>query len=166
MITGPLKWYTVAETIRAAVHADLTVTPQRSGVVPGAIAWDECDCGMLAVAQNRVYLSDAFPEPSTAPAGARCDAAWEVGEYVLQLIRCAPNPQGQSLAPEVVALDASAQEVMRDTYEVLKAMSETLCRMHDARDISDFQLLPLTSQGPEGGCVGVEVVFLIGLWRN
>jgi hypothetical protein len=166
VITGELKWYTVAETIRAAVHTGLTVAPQRSGVVPGAIAWDECDCGMLAVAQNRVFLSDSFPETYTAPAGVRCDAAWEVGEYTVQVIRCAPNPEGQALAPPVAALDASAQEVARDTYEVLKAVSQTLCQMHDASDIADFLLLPLTSQGPEGGCVGVEVMFLVGLWRN
>ena len=166
MITGPDKWYTVAETIRAAVHAGLTLAPQRSGVVPGGIAWDECDCGMLAVAQNRIFLSDAFPSQSTAPAGVRCDAAWEIGEYSVQVVRCAPNPQGQSLAPTVAALDASAQETMRDAYEVMKAVSETLCIMHDDGDISDFLLLTLVPQGPDGGCVGVELGFVVGLGRN
>jgi len=66
----------------------------------------------------------------------------------------------------VAALDASAQEVMRDAYELLKAVSERLCEMDDANDIGDFFLRPLTSQGPGGGCVGNELRALVSLRRN
>lgn len=166
MITGPLKWYTVATTLEAAVYAELTTKPDRHSVVPGAIAWDACDCGLLAVSVARIYLSDAFPAPLTAKTGA-CDAAWEVGEYVVQLIRCAPNPESlENPAPTTAALDASAQEILTDAYELLKSVSETLCQMNKDRDIIDFFLNPLTAQGPSGGCVGNEVRFLVGLARN
>lgn len=166
LITGPLKWYTVAETVRLAILADLTTLPDRSSVVPGAIAWDECDCGLLAVSVARVYLSDSFPTPLTSKAGTRCDAAWEVGEFVVQLIRCAPNPEGDALAPTTAALDASAQEVLADAYELLRAVSVQLCEMYGDRDIIDFFLSPLTAQGPSGGCVGSELRFLVALARN
>jgi hypothetical protein len=167
VITGPLKWYTVAAALEAAVYAELSTKPDRHSVVPGAIAWDECDCGLLAVSVAQIYLSDSFPNPATAPAGIRCDAAYEVGEFVLQIIRCAPNPDGvDDLVPTTTALDASAQEVLQDAYELLKGASEQLCQMDDARDISSFMLRPLTSQGPTGGCVGNELRAYVALGRN
>lgn len=165
MIVGELKWYTVAERLRAAIHEDLTVKPDRSGVVPGAIAWDACDCGMLAVSVAQVYPSEDFPFPQATRVGA-CDAPWEVGEIVIQIIRCAPNPEGQNLYPSVEAQDASAQEVRRDAYQVLLAASRELCEMNDARDISDFVVRPQPTQGPQGGCVGTELRVLVSLPRN
>lgn len=165
MITGPMKWYTVASVLEQAVYAGLTVAPTRHGVVPGAIAWDECDCGMLAVSLNTVYLSEIFPNPVAQRVGA-CDAPYEVGEFVIQIVRCAPSPQGDDFAPSVADLDASAQEVLLDAYELLKAASVKLCQMNSARDISDFMLRPLTAQGPLGGCVGNELRVLVSLIRN
>ena len=165
MITGPLKWYTVAETLRQAVHAELTVKPARSGVVPGAIAWDECDCGILAVSISQVYPSETFPDQQTLKVG-RCDAPWEVAEITVQIVRCAPNPEGQELSPSVAALDASAREVARDAYETLRAVSVTLCQMDDARDIADFMIRTQTAQGPTGGCVGSELRAAVSLPRN
>lgn len=166
LITGPLKWYTVAETVRLAVMADLTEQPARSGVVPGAIAWDECDCGLLALSVARVYLSDDFPNQLTTRVGA-CDAAWEVAEVVVQLIRCAPGADGVSdLAPSVADLDASAQEILRDAYELLRAVSVELCELKADWSIIDFFLNPLTAQGPSGQCVGNELRFLVALARN
>jgi hypothetical protein len=165
MISGELKWYEVAERLRAAIHVDLTDKPDRSGVVPGAIAWDACDCGMLAVSVGTVYPSENFPAPQAARVGT-CDAPWEVGEIIIQLIRCAPNPVGQQLYPPVAALDASAQEVRRDAYQVLLATSAELCAMDDAHEISDFLVRPQNPQGPLGGCVGTELRALVSLPRN
>jgi hypothetical protein len=165
VITGALKWYTVASTLATAVYAELTVKPDRSGVVPGAIAWDECDCGLLAVSVAQVYPSELFPDPLTRKVGSVCDAPWEVAELVVQVVRCAPNPDDLN-APTVAELDASAQEVLRDAYEMLRAVSIRLCEMNRDRDIADFMLRPLTAQGPTGGCVGNELRGLVALPRN
>lgn len=166
MITGPLKWYTVAETLRQAVHAELTTTPQRSGVVPGQIAWDECDCGLLAVSVGQIYLTETFPEPLSRRVGNACDAPWEAAEIVVQVVRCAPNPDDPTFAPATAELDASAREVLTDAYEMMRALSLKLCEMNAARDIADFILRPLTAQGPAGGCVGNEVRAIVSLSRN
>lgn len=167
MITGSDKWYTVAERIRTAVHNELSTVPERSGVVPGAIAWDACDCGILAVSIAQVYLSDVFPDDLvTRTAAAGCDAAWEVGELVIQVIRCAPNPPGQQLHPTVVALDDSARLVAIDAFEALKSTSVELCQMREARDVVDFMIRPQVVQGPEGGCVGSELRVWVALHRN
>lgn len=166
MITGPLKWYTVAEALRQAVHAELTVKPQRSSVVPGAIVWDECDCGLLAVSVGQIYLTEQFPEPLSRRVGNACDAPWEAAEITVQVVRCAPNPDDPMTAPTTAELDVCAQEVLRDAYEMLRALSVTLCQMNNDRDISDFMLRPLTAQGPAGGCVGNEARAIVSLPRN
>jgi len=169
MISGDMKWYVLAETLRQALHADLTLKPDRSGVVPGAIAWDECDCGLLAVSYAQIYPSETFPDLILNPAG-NCDASVEVIELVIQLIRCAPNPgtdlSGNDLAPSVAALDASAQEALRDAYELIQSVRETLCQMQENRDILEYLLRPLTPQGPSGGCVGNELRVFVGLLRG
>jgi hypothetical protein len=165
VISGPLKWYTVAARLEQAVYAALSDTPQRHGVVPGAIAWDACDCGMLAVSIAQVYPSEDFPIPQPAPVGS-CHAPWEVGEVVVQVIRCAPNPEGQNLWPSTAALDASARLVAQDAYETLLAVSTELCTMSNTGDISEYLLRPQVVQGPQGGCVGSELRALVSLPRN
>jgi hypothetical protein len=165
VITGPLKWYTVAETLRAAVHAELTTTPARSSVVPGAIAWDECDCGLLAVSVAQVFLTETFPDQLARRVGNACDAPWEVAEIVIQVIRCVPGPDGMT-PPTTAQLDASAQELLRDAYEMLRAVSVKLCEMNKAREISDFMLRPLAAQGPTGVCGGNELRAYVSLPRN
>lgn len=168
MITGPLKWYTVASTIEQAVYAELTTKPARHSVVPGAIAWDECDCGMLAVSVAQVFLTETFPDQLSRRVGNACDAPWEVAEIVVQVVRCAPNPDDPLTAPATDELDTSAREVLTDAYEMLKAVSVKLCEMNspNVRDISDFMLRPLTAQGPAGGCVGNELRAYVSLPRN
>lgn len=165
LISGPLKWYTVATMLEQAVYAELTTKPDRHSVVPGAIAWDECTCGLLAVSRAQIYLSEQFPNPVAQPFG-NCDAPYEVGEFVIQVIRCIPVAAGQALAPTTAELDASAQEIERDAYELLKAVSVKLCEMNAARDISNFLLRPLTAQGPSGVCGGNELRAYVALGRN
>lgn len=166
MITGPMKWYTVAERIRAAVHAELTTEPARSGVVPGQIAWDGCDCGLLTVSLSQIYLTETFPDQLARKVGNACDAPYEVGEFVIQVIRCVPGADDQAIAPTVAALDKAAQEILQDAYEMLRATSLLLCEMNEAREISDFILRPLTAQGPTGDCGGNELRALVALPRN
>jgi hypothetical protein len=165
VITGSLKWYTVASVLEQAVYAELTTKPDRHGVVPGAIAWDECDCGLLAVSVARVFLTETFPDELSRRIGNACDAPWEVAEVVIQVVRCAPNPDDID-PPTTAELAASAQEVLRDAYQMLKAVSVKLCEMNRDREISDFMVRPLTAQGPSGGCVGNELRAYVALGRN
>lgn len=164
LITGPLKWYTVTSTLVAAIYAELSLKPDRAGVVPGAIAWDECDCGLLAGFVAQVFPSEIFPNPSRVRTGG-CDAPIEVAELVFQIVRCAPNPEGEQFAPTVAALDTAAQDWARDAYEMLRAVSVKLCQMVDDQVI-DYVVVGETSQGPSGGCVGSEIRVLVALGRN
>ncbi|WP_328436877.1 hypothetical protein OHA71_06385 [Streptomyces sp. NBC_00444] len=166
MITGPLKWYTVASRLEQAIYAELTVTPARHGVVPGAIAWDACDCGLLAVSVGRIHPTEQFPNPAQARIGNSCDAPWEAAEIIMQVVRCTPTADNLGNPPTVADLDASAQEIIRDAYEMMRAVSTTLCEMNKAREISDFVMRPLVAQGPTGACGGNELRALVSLPRN
>jgi hypothetical protein len=166
MISGELKWYTVASRLEQAIYEELTVSPARHSVVPGAIAWDACDCGLLAVSVGTVYPTEQFPNPALARVSNACDAPWEAAEIVMQIVRCAPNPDDNGEPPTTAELDASARQVLTDAYEMMRAVSTKLCEMNKAREISDFVVRALTPQGPAGGCVGNELRAVVSLPRN
>lgn len=166
MIAGELKWYTVASRLEQAIYAELSLSPARHSVVPGAIAWDECDCGLLAVSVGTIYPTEQFPNPAQVRVSNACDAPWEAAEIIMQIVRCAPNPDDPLTAPTTAELDASAREVLADAYEMMRAVSVTLCQMNRDREISDYLMRPLTPQGPAGGCVGNELRAVVSLMRN
>lgn len=166
MITGSSKWYDVAKLLEAAVYAELTTKPERHSVVPGAIAWDACDCGMLAVSVGQVYLTDTFPEPMVSVISPACTAAWEAAELTIQLIRCAPVATGQSLWPSTAALEAAALIMAQDAAETLRASALKLCEMTRDDQIIDHLIGVVDPQGPDGACVGIQLGLIVALPRS
>lgn len=167
MISGELKWYTVASRLEQAIYAELTVTPDRHGVVPGAIAWDACDCGLLAVSVGTIYPTEQFPNPAQTRVSNACDAPWEAAEIIMQVVRCTPtHDDNTGKPPTTAALDASAREILVDAYEMMRAVSTTLCQMNRDREISDFVMRANTPQGPSGACGGNELRAVVSLPRN
>jgi hypothetical protein len=164
MIQGDDRWWQVASRVVTAVYAGLAVAPERYGVVPGAVAWDDCDCGLLAVSWTLSYPSDVFPAEQAGVNG-NCDSAWEVSEFLIQIIRCAPGPGPNANAPTVKALSDAARLQDTDGNQVVRSLSALLCTMKDAYDIDDFLVTRRTPLGPEGGCVGSEQRFLVALPR-
>lgn len=166
MITGPARWYTVGTYLVTAVRDGLSSKPGRAGMVPGEIAWDACDCGgMLAVSLSRLYLSDTFPEETEAVNGA-CQPPYEVGQYTVAVVRCAPNPDGVEAAPPADELDTAAGLLLQDATEMLDAVSALLCRLKEEDEVLDYLVTPVEPVGPEGGCVGVNVTVRVCLVRG
>lgn len=165
MYIGSLKYYRVAKGILDAVNAALTNQVNRASVVPGDIAWDESNCGLLAVSIGQVFLSDNFPEPAETMIGGQCEAAWEVVQIFVQVVRCAPQPPVGELAPTTVAQDTAAQIMAQDTQQALSAIVLWICQNRDT-NIVDGILVPVEPQGPEGDSVGVQFSALICLPRG
>ncbi|MER7488716.1 hypothetical protein ABTY20_22985 [Streptomyces sp. NPDC126497] len=166
MIAGAARWYTVGSRIVAAVRDGLSSKPSRVGLVPGEIAWDSCDCGgMLAVTLSRLYLSDAFPEETETVNGA-CQPPYEVGQYTVAVVRCAPNPDGIESAPAADELDAAAGLLLQDATEMLGAVATLLCRLKEGDEVLDYLVTPVEPVGPEGGCVGVNLTVRVCLVRG
>lgn len=165
MFTGPTKYYQVASGILAALTLGVTTSLDRRSIVPGAIAWDECSCGLLAVSIGQVYVSEEFPGPAEGVIGTACDAPLEVVEIIVQVVRCAPLPVNGAQSPTVKAQDNASLIMARDMQEVTASVTEWICENRDDT-IMDGMVMPSVPQGPEGDCVGIEQHFLISLPRG
>jgi hypothetical protein len=140
----------------------------RAGVVPADVVWDDCSCGLLAVTVTRFFLSDNFPADTTTTGEIRigpCDLPWLVGEIHLDVVRCAPLPSGQELAPSVEALDASAQVLLDDAWRALSRATQELCALKENEMIIDYVTGEQTAVGPLGDCVGTDLRLLVALER-
>lgn len=166
MITGSDRWYVIGTYLETSTYTGLTTKPARHGLVPGEIAWDECDCdGLLAVTLPRVYLSELFPEETETVIGGKCQAPYEVGEFTVSIVRCAPGADPPAVAPLASELDIAAGVLMQDIAETMDALSRALCLYQDSDMISDYLITPAESAGPEGKCVGFTLRVRISLER-
>lgn len=173
-LRGPTGFYDVASLLVTNVAAELVTSlggaVQRACVVPGEIVWDACNCGLLAVSVRRWFLTDNFPESSTSFGGntvrsTPCDLPWLVGELNVQVIRCAPIPEGQAISVPCPELDAAAQVLLSDAYVTLTETVATLCELRETNQIIDYVVGGQETLGPAGDCVGSEVVAQVALMR-
>lgn len=171
MLFGPTAFFTVLEQVRDANVVALRNAgdvPTNVAIVPGAIAWDNCDqCGLLALASIRQYLSDQFPNeymgnmaPATSVQGAVLCA-----DLAVQIIRCAPQPQDNQMAPTSAALEVSGKLVIADAYAIMCSTVETLTTLERADDIYGAMVRQQVYIGPAGACVGSELLFTVGVIR-
>ena len=174
-LRGPTGFYQVADLLVTNVAAVLVTSlggaVERACVVPGDIAWDSCNCGLLAVSVRRWFLTDNFPESSagigntTGIRATPCDLPWLVGEVRLQVIRCAPIPDGNAISVPCPELDAAAQVLLSDAYVALTETVSTLCELREIDQIVDYVLGDQETQGPAGDCVGSELTAQVALVR-
>lgn len=173
-IRGMTGFYQVASLLVTNVELVLRDAPggpvERACVVPGEIVWDGCNCGLLAVSARRWFLTDDFPETSAAfgaNAARRtpCDLPWLIGELQLQVIRCAPIPDGNAISVPCDQLDDAAQVLITDAYVTLTEVVATLCELRESDQIVDYVLGQQETIGPNGDCVGTELIVQVGLMR-
>lgn len=170
---GPRAHYQVGHVLLDALETDLAASlggpVQRASMVPGEIAWDECDCGLLAISARRWWLSDDFPEGQFAQSIIRsspCNLPWLVGELRVQVIRCAPNPEGNMISVPPADLDAAAEILISDAHVVINTTTETLCDLKETDQIIDYTIGEVDTQGPNGGCVGSELIVFVAVYRS
>lgn len=171
---GPAAFYDVGNVLLANLEAVLADSVggavERACLVPGEIAWDGCNCGLLAISVRNWTLTDNFPE-SSAAFGANalratpCDLPWLVGELRIQVIRCAPMPNGNALSVPCPELDEAARILISDAYVTLTETVSTLCELRESDQIIDYLLGNQETVGPAGDCVGSELVAQVALVR-
>lgn len=165
MLSGPDAFHRLAGELLDAAHQGLQASPGgapgRACVVPGAIAWDDCECwgGQLAVAVVRWWRTASFPvELGGEPGGQTpCDAAFLAADLLVQVIRCAPLPQEDGSPPTCEELEASAAQAAADAYHVRVAVRCRLAELEDAGEIVAWVTGAQPAVGPEGGCVGSQL---------
>lgn len=170
MISGPFGFFTIAKTVLDDVATAIAGTtegaPDRVCVVPGAIAWDECECGLLAVNITRHAFTDNFPSDRSSTAQTACQAAFIMADLNIGIARCVPGPLEGELAPECEKLEASAKTTEEDAFTVLKHTTKTLCELKENDDIVDFLVREQQTIGPAGWCVGSTLSFTVALDRS
>lgn len=163
VLTGVDRWYNLGSALVTRTRAVLTASVSRAGMVPGDIVWDECCDGALMVSLPRLYRSEVFPEETDTTVGVSCQAPYEVAEYTVSVIRCAPVPQGQDTAVPAGELDTSAGLLAQDMTEAMAGVHSYLCDLKRSEVVDDFLVTPAETVGPEGDCVGFTLRVRVSL---
>jgi|SRR5690349_709571 len=151
--------YTIASTLRDTVVAGLPgtlgglPTKLRSCIVPGELAWDDCECGLVGVEFTGTAYSQVPPTPEYQRDGG-CKP-YVVANFNISVIRCVPGPTQSGSGPSCAKLDTAAQILMDDTLMLMKATSIALETLFDSDTILGFAMSGVTTVGPQGLCAGV-----------
>lgn len=130
-------------------------------VVPGEIAWDDCQCGQLAVSMQRQYLSMSFPLEEVNHEDD-CGAPWLVASYLISLARCVPIPSVNGVIPDCTALEASALQLDTDMRKLRRGVQCCLDTAFNTHTISAWELGAGEVNGPQGQCIETTLLVLVG----
>lgn len=152
----------VMSIICTGVGAALTVTPSREITTFGEIAWDECDCGQLAVTLKRLFPSSLFPIDQAAER-ANCSHAYIIAELSVSIVRCVPGFTEDGEPPTPDDLKDALLLAASDAYLVRTTTQCILQGMYDAapQTIADFLIGSQAVVGPLGGCAGTDLTVLV-----
>ena len=154
------------QVLLTSVRGQLSATPTgwpvdaREYIVPGALAWDECQCGLLAIEWLSAPYTAAFPNPSP-PTSNRCKPLLAL-QVRVTILRCAPNPGTHGEAPSPSALSSAAVVNLDDLEAILRGTADAVKFLDDHNDILDYSLSAPVPAGPQGGCVGVTQELFLG----
>jgi hypothetical protein len=132
-------------------------------MVPGDIAWDNCQCGQLVITENRRYGSRGFA--LEAPdLDAECGEPVLTVDFTISLTRCVPSADDNGDAPSCDALTTSARQLMKDKRDLRSAVMCCLSNLYDSHlsPMLGFIIQAQETVGPSGGCAGSELNFLVG----
>lgn len=156
--------YDVATTLVTKVRDALQEagTPVNfAAVYPAMIPWDACECGTLAVAVQRQYPTANFPTVTdTDQIG--CYGGFFAADLIVQVLRCAPGPEGRSTSASAAALEAAALLSIRDAVVVLSTVPCVLDELVNSDTIVQYAVRPQVFAGPAGGCVGSATGLTVG----
>lgn len=132
-------------------------------LVPGEIAWDNCECGMFAQTITGDVPSNTFPAPAVDARTGPCGPNLAVYSVTAQLVRCVPGANDNGISPSCDALLQAARVVEDDRVRLRTAITCCLREMHTAIEIYNFAVGATTSLGPQGLCGGVQITYQFAL---
>lgn len=154
------------QVLLTSVRGQLLATPTgwptdaREYVVPGQLAWDECQCGLLAIEWLSAPYSSAFPNPSP-PTSSGCKPLLAL-QVRVTVLRCASSPGTHGEAPSPSALSSAAIVNLDDLEAMLRGTADAVRFLEDQNDILNYSLSAPVPAGPQGGCVGVTQELWLG----
>lgn len=135
-------------------------------LVPGEIAWDECQCGQFAQTITQSVPSENFPIAATDRRTNACGPQHLVFSATASLTRCVPGVDSRTGKPPDCAALLRAARILEEDRQALR-LGVTCClfALRKAYVITDFTVGTAVSVGPQGQCVGVELTYQFGI-RN
>lgn len=162
-IRGPRALYDIATLMLDRLGQDLEGDAvDRVVIYPGEIVWDHCECGMLAAGIDMTLVSDTFPAQSTV---SPCGGASYVGALTFGIVRCAPQPPEEDIAPAVEDLTAAAALSMSDQWHLITTVDCVLAELQDSYQIMDA-LVGRAVSVTRGDCLGSSLTVQIQFMRG
>jgi hypothetical protein len=165
----PLTAAAIVTGVGQCVVDELQTTPESGGVppnmrtcllVPGAIAWDGCDCGQLALTIQGIYPTSTFPtDASETQRITSCGPFALVVETLVSILRCVPGLDQAGKPPSCAKLREAALIQQADAWAVRRGVECCLRTYKTARTIQKYTVGRTNFVGPEGGCGGSELIF-------
>lgn len=131
-------------------------------LVPGDVAWDNCQCGQLTVSEVRRYPSNSFPLEQVDHE-AECGAGWLVVNFIVTLVRCVPSPDEAGEPPLCEDLTTAALQLYRDMGMIRSAVDCCLSTLYDTHQVAAYELGAQEVIGPQGGCAGSTLAVQLGI---
>jgi hypothetical protein len=172
---NPFAGFELAEHLLECIRPYLAGTtsglPGRMCVTAGEIAWDDCECGQLAVSLTSQYETAEFPNPWTGEQNAgvrKCGPPFFVFNYTVSMTRCAPTGT-QEAPPTCEELSAAARVTAEDAWAVRAGIMCCMCTgvtpVNGVKQFERFTIGEQTEVGPGGACQGSAITVSIGV-RN
>lgn len=166
----PLAFYNLVTQVgQCAVDriAELTPTPELSRVcllVPGDIAWDDCQCGSFTqTAGPWLWSNNGRVTTGYIGDANNCGPHYLGIEVTAEVLRCVAQPVGDALAPTCEALLLDRQQLDTDAAAIRNGIICCLQTLLADEGIESFEIMSHTPIGPQGGCVGSQVKYRIWL---
>lgn len=163
----------VLSGLLADVNAALAATPygacQYAVVLPGTdIPWDDCGCGMLAVAVNRVYRTRNFPQDAQ-DVYTKCDDFAVAFDLKMVVLRCVPlgdtqQPSAVYVPPGPAQTLVALQTQESDRAVVFNTVTCSLSELEEVRLVGSYIVNDSVTLGPQGGCAGSQLNFKLALY--
>ena len=176
MHTLPLSFYTVVTGVGQCVLDELgepgtlgCCEEQDGGGfryfphVPGDIAWDECQCGSFTQSSGPFLYSNDGREPAPFFGDANCGPFFIGVDVTALILRCAPSVTEAGASPDPGDLAAASRQWHEDAAALRQAVVCCLRELLDAGSIDNWQIVSQGPQGPQGGCVGSQLVYRVWL---
>lgn len=157
------------------VNTALAATPagrcQYAVVLPGAdIPWDNCECGLLALAVNRVYRTRNFPQDAQ-DVYTKCDDFAVALDLKMVVLRCVPvtatlEPAAVYVPPTPAQTLAALQTQEEDRAVVFSTVTCSLSELEEVRLVGSYIVNDSVTLGPQGGCAGSQLNFKVALYPS
>lgn len=154
----------VADTLATALEGSQAGPVNRvCHMVPGEIAWDECDCGQLAQSVTSITPTNNFPQSAADTQATACGPQLVVVAVTLSLTRCVPVMDDQGNPPSCADLATSARYLEDDRWTVRTTVGCFLRQLYNTYQIPHFAVGVANTVGPQGACAGVDLSYQFAL---